>query len=169
MANEIWDLYDARGNKVERTMARGEEVPAGLYHIAVHIWPVNSRGEYLVQRRAPTVQWNPNCWAVTGGSAISGEEALTAALRELEEELGYQATMQELSLIARLRRSNSFCYVYSLKTDRSAQDFVLQKEEVSAVRWCSREQILSMLADNTLYNYGDSYFKMLFDFHRNNR
>lgn len=169
MTGEIWDLYDARGNKTDRTMVRGEEVPFGLYHIAVHIWPVNSRGEYLVQKRAPTVQWNPNCWAVTGGSAVSGEDALSAAVRELGEELGYHAEENELTLIARLRRSNSFCHVYSLKTDLLAEDFILQKEEVSAVKWCTREQIHSMIADNMLYNYGDSYFRMLFDYHQSRR
>ena len=79
MASEIWDLYDARGRKTGRTMVRGEDVPAGLYHLGVHIWPVNVRGELLVQRRAPTVQWKPNLWAVTGGSAVSGEDPLTAA------------------------------------------------------------------------------------------
>ena len=86
MASEIWDLYDINGKKVERTMKRGEEVPSGLYHIGVHIWPMNSRGEFLVQQRSANVQWKPNVWAATGGSAISGETPRAAAMRELREE-----------------------------------------------------------------------------------
>ena len=73
MAVELWDLYDAHGNLTGKTMVRGEEVPFGCYHLAVHIWPMNSRGEFLIQRRSPNVQWKPNLWAVTGGSAISGD------------------------------------------------------------------------------------------------
>ena len=89
MAAEIWDLYDGCGEKTGRTMVRGEAIPTGFYHIGVHIWPMNGRGELLIQRRSMSVQWKPGIWAATGGSAVSGEEPLAAARRELREELGY--------------------------------------------------------------------------------
>ena len=114
MAAEIWDLYDASGRRTGKTMLRGEEVPQGMYHLGVHIWPINSRGEFLVQRRSMTVQWKPGLWAVTGGSAIAGEDALTAVRRELREELGYDADLTEIKRIACLRRSNSFCNVFTI-------------------------------------------------------
>ena len=53
---EIWDLYDSRGEKTGKTMTRGENIPSGLYHIGVHIWPINDKGEFLIQRRSSTVQ-----------------------------------------------------------------------------------------------------------------
>lgn len=161
MASEIWDLYDAYGRKTDKTMRRGEDVPAGLYHQVVHIWPVNGKGEYLVQRRSPYVQWKPNFWATTGGSAISGEDVMTAARRELREELGYDADEREMHQIACLRRSNSFCNVFVIRINQEEEEFVLQKEEVSAVRWCDSTRLLQMVAENTMYNYGDNYFRML--------
>ena len=164
MAAELWDLYDAQGKRTGKTMARGEEVPSGLYHLAVHIWPINSRGEFLVQRRSPNVQWKPNLWAVTGGSAVCGEDALTAAMRELHEEIGYQATAEEMHQIACLRRTNSFCCVFCVQTDWPAEDFILQTEEVSAVQWCDRNKLIQMLSENCLYNYGDAYYRMLFEY-----
>ncbi len=166
MASEIWDLYDANGCKTGRTMLRGEEVPAGLYHLGVHIWPINSRGEFLVQRRSMSVQWKPGFWAVTGGSAVSGEDPLTAARRELYEELGYAAGEHELRRIACLRRTNSFCNVFALHIDCPAEAFVLQREEVSAVKWCDGDRLLRMVADNVLYNYGDAYFRMLLHYQK---
>ena len=169
MSAERWDLYDAQGRRTGRTMLRGEEVPAGLYHLAVHIWPRNSRGEFLVQRRAPGVQWKPNLWAVTGGSAIAGEDAQTAARRELREEIGYDARDGELEQVACLRRTNSFCGVFSLRIDWPAEQFVLQPEEVSAVQWCDSARLMRMIADNALYNYGDAYFRMLFEYGRRAR
>ena len=169
MSAERWDLYDAQGRRTGRTMLRGEEVPAGLYHLAVHIWPRNSRGEFLVQRRAPGVQWKPNLWAVTGGSAIAGEDAQTAARRELHEEIGYDARDGELEQVACLRRTNSFCGVFSLRIDWPAEQFVLQPEEVSAVQWCDSARLMRMIADNALYNYGDAYFRMLFEYGRRAR
>ena len=50
MASEIWDLYDATGRKTGKTMIRGEDVPPGLYHQVVHIWPINQKGEFLIQQ-----------------------------------------------------------------------------------------------------------------------
>ena len=166
MAGELWDLYDAQGQRTGCTMTRGEDVPAGLYHLAVHIWPRNSQGEYLIQRRAPGVQWKPNLWAVTGGSAISGEDAVTAARRELREEIGYDASEAEMEQVACLRRTNSFCAVYSLLIDWPVEQFVLQSEEVSAVQWCDSARLTRMVAENALYNYGDAYFRMLFEYGR---
>lgn len=166
MASEIWDLYDADGRKTGKTMVRGEEVPAGMYHLGVHIWPINSRGEFLVQRRSMAVQWKPGLWAVTGGSAVAGEDALSAVRRELFEELGYQAHESEIKRIACLRRSNSFCNVFTIRLDLPADAFILQKEEVSEVKWCSAERLLRMVSDNLLYNYGDAYFRMLLHYQK---
>ena len=166
MAGELWDLYDAQGKRTGKIMTRGEEVPTGYYHLAVHVWPINSKGEFLIQRRSATVQWKPNLWAVTGGSAISGEDALTAAMRELKEEIGYEASAEDMHQIACLKRTNSFCCVFAVQTDWSAADFTLQKEEVSEVAWCDRNKITRMLSDNMLYNYGDAYYRMLFDYGR---
>lgn len=166
MAAEIWDLYDGNGFITDRTMVRGEEVPAGLYHLVVHIWPMNDRGEFLIQQRSMSVQWKPGVWAVTGGAAVSGEDALTAARRELSEELGYDAEEGELIKVACLKRVNSFCNVYSIRLNLPESEFVLQREEVQAVKWCSGDQLLRMVGDNTLYNYGDVYFRMLMHYRR---
>ena len=166
MAAEIWDLYDAHGEKTGKTMVRGETIPAGLYHIGVHIWPMNGRGELLIQRRSMTVQWKPGIWATTGGSAVSGEDPLTAARRELREELGLAASEEEMHFVAKLRRSNSYCYVYAVKTDRAESDFTLQKEEVSSVRWCSPQRLMQMVSEGGMYNYGDAYYKLLLDFQK---
>lgn len=163
MAAEIWDLYNSNKQLTGRTMKRGEEIPVGFYHLAVHIWPVNRNGELLVQKRASTVQWKPNLWAVTGGSAVSGEDPITAARRELKEELGYDASTAQMKEIACLKRSNSFCSVYMIRIDQPAESFALQKEEVSEVRWCSPAKVSHMISEGILYNYGDAYFRMLFE------
>ncbi|MBQ8093457.1 MAG: NUDIX domain-containing protein [Clostridia bacterium] len=161
---EIWDLYDADGNKMEQTLVRGEEVPQGLYHIGVHIWPINHSGSFLIQKRADNVQWKPGIWAATGGSAVSGEEPLTAAIRELHEELGISAAPEDMHLLFRMRRTISFCSVYSIRVDRPEDEFVLQKEEVAEVRWCTIPRMMHMIRTGQLYNYGDAYYHTLFEY-----
>ena len=34
---ELWDAYDARGRKTGGVLARGERIPAGLYHAVAEI------------------------------------------------------------------------------------------------------------------------------------
>ena len=43
-----------------------------------------------------------------------------------------------------------------------AEDFVLQEEEVAAVRWCGAGRLRQMVSEGTMYNYGDAYYRMLF-------
>ena len=44
-----------------------------------------------------------------------GKNPWRPARRELREELGYAASEEEMRFVARLRRSNSYCYVYAVK------------------------------------------------------
>ena len=92
-----------------------------------------------------------------------------AARRELREEIGYDASEAEMEQVACLRRTNSFCGVFSLRIDWPAEQFVLQPEEVSAVQWCDSARLTRMVAENALYNYGDAYFRMLFEYGRRAR
>ncbi len=88
------------------------------------------------------------------------------SVRELREEIGYDAAVDEMEQVACLRRTNSFCGVYSLRIDWPAERFVLQREEVSAVQWCDSARLMRMVAEGMLYNYGDAYFRMLFEYGR---
>lgn len=163
MEMEKWDLFDRDGRDTGRTMTRGDGVPSGLYHQVVHIWVVNGRGEYLIQQRAQGVSWKPGIWAATGGSAVAGEQPLEAALREVREEVGLCVIPAQMRLLTRLRRSNSFCYIYRVLIDKPAEEFRLQTEEVSRVKWATREQIEAMRASGTFYDYGAAYFSIIWE------
>jgi len=49
---EVWDVLDASGRKTGRTMFRGDPIAPGDYHLVVHIWILNERMQYLIQKRA---------------------------------------------------------------------------------------------------------------------
>ena len=85
---EIWDLYDENRELTGKTHIRGEVIPEGYYHLAVHVWIRNSRGEYLISRRAADRPTFPLMWECVGGAALMGDDSLTAALRETHEEVG---------------------------------------------------------------------------------
>ena len=43
---ELWDLYDADGQKTGRFHERGKPLPPGGYHIIIHVW-IRSRREII--------------------------------------------------------------------------------------------------------------------------
>ena len=83
---EIWDAYDENFNIIEGvTLVRGEEetIPEGVYHLVVDILVKHKDGTYLLMQRDPNKS-NGSMWEASGGgSALTGETAYTAALREL--------------------------------------------------------------------------------------
>lgn len=85
---EKWDLYTKYREKTGREHIRGEEIPEGFYHLAVHVWIRNSRGEYLISQRSADRPTFPLMWECVGGSVLKGENSIQGALRETKEEVG---------------------------------------------------------------------------------
>ena len=81
---ELWDLYDANRRKTGQDHVRGEVIPAGCYHLVVHVWIRNSAGQYLISQRSASRKSFPLMWETVGGSVLKGEDSLAAAVREAE-------------------------------------------------------------------------------------
>lgn len=160
---ERWDLYDRNGKPLGRTIRRGQPLRGGECHLVVHIWVVNSMDRFLIQRRSPKRRLMPNIWAVTSGSAIAGEDSLTAACRELSEELGISPRPEEMRFIGRLNRRNSLCDLWLLEKDVAVPQLRLQKEEVAEARFVTRDQLVEMVHDGRFHHYGTSYFGYVFE------
>lgn len=69
------------------TIDLGERRPAA---VAIVLSPVVGEMTYIITRRALTLRRNAGNWALPGGHVDAGEDAETAALRELHEELGIE-------------------------------------------------------------------------------
>jgi len=86
---EIWDLYSLDGEIIGEHK-RGTPMPEDGYHLVVHVWIRNSEGKYLMTQRSANKKTFPLAWECVGGSVLQGEDSLTAALREVAEEVGIQ-------------------------------------------------------------------------------
>lgn len=159
---ERWDLLNADGRPLGQTMIRGDRLQAGQYHLVVHVWIVDSQGRLLIQKRSPDLKLMPDTWAVTGGSAIAGEDSVTAAVRELGEELGLRKSPRDFTLLGRLRRRNSLCDLWLVRSDAEVSSLKLQKEEVAAAKWVTRENLMEMVENRQFHHYGAAYFDFLF-------
>jgi 8-oxo-dGTP diphosphatase len=147
---EHWDLFDAERRSLGRTLVRGMPGTPGEFHLLVSVWTVDSRGNVLLTLRDPGKESYPNHWENTGGSALSGETSLQAAIRELEEETGIVADEAELILLGTQTARDSFVDHYLLKKDVSLSDIRLQDGETADVKWATILELEDMIKDLTL-------------------
>ena len=102
---ELWDLYHEDRTLSGKTHIRGRKIPDGYFHLVVHVWIRNSKGEYLISQRAASRPTFPLMWECVGGSVIAGEDSLNGALCEVKEEVGLDLSPDSGSLIFTKTRS----------------------------------------------------------------
>lgn len=139
-ADEIWDLYDEDRRPTGRTQRRGDRLKDGDYHLCVHVWMRSSRGEFLITRRSPNKGF-PNMWETTGGSALAGDDSLTAALREVREETGLTLDARCGRVLFTVRGDHYICDVWLFQQDFDLGDVVLQPGETCGVKYADLEEI----------------------------
>lgn len=159
-AGELWDVYDADRNPTGRTHRRGDFLNEGDYHLVVHVWMLNSRGEFLLTKRSPNKGF-PNMWETTGGSALAGDDSLTAALREVREETGLTLEAENGSRVITYRGRDYFTDVWLFRQDFDLADVVLLEGETCGVMYASKEKILELRGDAALVPF--RYLEKLFE------
>lgn len=144
-ANELWDVYDINRRALGKTHPRGVPLPEGEYHLIVLVMLQNDKGELLITRRAPNKGF-PNMWEFTGGSALAGDDSLSAALREMREETGIALDPQNGRIVAQEQAwSDSFGDLWLFRQNFDLDSIVLQENETTAARTATRQEILRMI------------------------
>jgi isopentenyl-diphosphate delta-isomerase len=79
------------------TMEKMEAHRKGILHRAFSIFIFNSKGEMLLQQRAADKYHNGNLWTNACCShPIPGEQLSSAAIRRLEEEMGFTTPLEKV-------------------------------------------------------------------------
>ena len=144
---EKWDLYDENGNKIGKTINRGEKMEPNEYHISVHIWIINKKNEFLIQKRSANKKKFPNMWSMTGGAVLSGENSEQACIRETMEELGVELSYNEIKKIGTLKRENGLVDIWIAYKDFDEKRLKLQIDEVSEAKWVNISEIEELLKE----------------------
>lgn len=160
---ELFDLYDRERNKTGQTMERGTPTPKGFYRMVVHICIFNSEGKMLIQRRQPFKRSWSGMWDLTvGGSSVTGDTSLSAAIRETSEEIGVQLAPDELKRVLTIQTECIFDDVYIVQKDLDETVLTLQYEEVEQVKWADIAEIKSMIKEGCFIPYHESLIDLLF-------
>lgn len=158
---EIIDLYNNKKQKLNKKMERGMGEPkVGEYKLSVHTWILNSKGEFLIQKRRSDLKRNPGKWAFTGGAVDTGENSVEGAIREVQEELGITVKEEEIELLLTFKREHGFVDVYLVKKDIAIEDVKVQEEEVDEAKWVSLEELNSMLKNDEFVKSAKLYYEL---------
>ncbi|MCL2736894.1 MAG: NUDIX domain-containing protein [Propionibacteriaceae bacterium] len=175
---EVWDVLDVDGSPTGRVVARNADggdpeayLRAGEFHRIVMVVvfdPVGDDPAVLIQQRSAAKAICPGLWDLTaGGSALAGETSQQAASRELAEEVGLLVDFSRQSPHISLTRPTAFLDIYLV--DLPGIDparLVLQTEEVQAVRWSTRQEILTLMDQGQFCPFHPSLVDLIFDVRR---
>lgn len=138
------DLYDENRNLTGEAIFKNEEIPAGYFILIVVAFIQNSEGKFLIQKRSKEKGGE---WAFTGGHPKTGETSLQGIKTEIKEELGID--VDNPILFKEASGKNTYCDLYYINKNVNLADVVIQEEEVSEVKFVTKEEIEEMFKNGT--------------------
>lgn len=153
---ELVDVLDEKtGEKINKIIPKEEAHATGAWHGSIHVLIVDTkRMNTLLQKRCADKKLYPNTWDIAiGGHISAGEDGITSAKRELEEELGLNPNDYNIEYLETIKEqldnngviSNEFVQIFIIYADIDINIIVLQKEEVETAKWCTKEELNELI------------------------
>jgi isopentenyl-diphosphate delta-isomerase len=172
--DELIDILTSDGKPTGKIALKSEAHKNGWFHATVHIWLYTADKKILLQQRAFTKKVFPGLWDISvAGHIAAGEDILTAAKREVFEELGLPITEEELFKIGtRIHHvehkngiiDNEHHHVFIAELKSSVEKLILQKDEVEGVKLFDLEVLTSTKnLENVLLPRFHDYYCMVYD------
>lgn len=169
---ELLDVLNENGIKTGEILPRGEIHKKGLWHRIIVVAIVNEKNQILMQQRSATKDKNPNMWDISvTGHLSTGQDSLTAATREISEEvsvsLGYSVEVRDFRFMFSYRKEEK---VNENHFDRQYYDFFIlrqnglttdnirfQSSEVQAIKFVSISELNEMREKNIVVKRDECY------------
>ncbi|WP_239257219.1 NUDIX hydrolase [Listeria ilorinensis] len=165
---EYWDIYDENRQLTGRKHRRGDVLQTGEYHLVVHICMFNRKGELLIQKRHSSKRSWSGMWDLSAaGAALAGETSREAAEREVEEELGITIELAHKRPVLTFQFEQGFDDFWLIDNESDCSQLTLQKKEVQAVKWVTKQQIMTLIKQGEMIPY--SFINQLFEWHQSNQ
>ena len=152
MNSERVDIYDENNQPLGLTKTRAEVHQQGYWHRTVHLYLVNSKGEFLVHLRSPYKDQAPNCLDTRfGGHVTVGNDYLQTATKELQEEIGLVVQTTDLVLGKVYKhegdKNKEYTQAYYYKYNGDISDLSFNDDEVVEVKWMPPDEIVKSMTD----------------------
>lgn len=145
---ELWDAYDRNLIKIQGvTLHRGYTIPEGIFHLVCDVIVKHSDGSFLIMQRDKKKNCGGMWEATAGGSAIQGEDPISCASRELQEETGIvSCNLIELGRVLHYEH-HTYYVEYLCVTDIDKESIVLQEGETVDYKWIKADELRKMSRD----------------------
>ena len=149
---ELIEIVDKDGNFTGQVMDKEDAHNKNLLHNEVGIFIINDKREVLLEKRSANKRFSPNKWGLCAGHVDAYETLEDAAIREIKEEVGLDVTPKELIPYGEreitISDSNShITYFYYVKCNKKEDEFIIQEEELSEVKWFNIDEIITMIKE----------------------
>ena len=175
MIEELIDVLDENGVKTGEILPRSEIHKKGLWHRAIVVAIINENNEILLQQRSANKEKNANMWDISvAGHISSGQDSLSAAAREINEEvsinLGYRVDIKEFRYMYSFRKmqvfsnemvENQYYDFFILRKSNIAIDNIkYQESEVQNIKFCSMSELREMINNNQIVDRPEVYSEL---------
>jgi isopentenyl-diphosphate delta-isomerase len=148
-ADELFDVVDL-DDRVVSQAPRREVHARNLVHRATHVLVHDAKGRLFLQKRSMSKDTFPGCWdSSCSGHVDAGEDYVTAARRELGEELGWHDASLPLRPLVKLypapENGHEFIQIFIMGPVDGP--FTLHPEEISEGRWIVPAELDALVGD----------------------
>lgn len=162
---EYIDVLDENGVKTGEILTRKEVHSKGLWHRAIVVAIINEKNEILLQQRSINKDKNAGLWDISvAGHISSGQDAVSAAIREINEEVVVdveaKVSVTDFRYMFSYRVSQEFSKDYIenqfydffilRKNGIRKENIRMQESEVQAVKFVSLIELEGILQTNDI-------------------
>jgi 8-oxo-dGTP diphosphatase len=150
---ELCDVVDEFGTRTGQVVTRGTKLATGEFYLVVHVWIRDENANYLIQQRSIHLTSDPGIWATTVGYVLAGEDSLTGAIREVEEELGIRLLPAQLSRFDRHTMENRVEDIWLAKILGGSMSMPILGPEAADWKWVSKAELEQMASRGDFFRY----------------
>ena len=163
--SEFIDIVDKNGFPTGEIVEREYAHRNGIWHRTAHLWLLrqkDGRVQILLQKRSKNKDSHPGCYDISSAGHIpAGVEYEASAIRELQEELGVDATESDLIFCGdriivwddvfhgKPFSDRQHSRVFILWLDVPEDHFCVDTNEVESVCWVDFEQCCHNVENNS--------------------
>ena len=173
---ELIDVLDENGVKTGEILTRKEIHKRGLWHRAIAVAVINEQNQIFVQQRSFKKEKNTGMWDISvAGHISSGQDALSAASREINEEisvnLGFNVDIKEFRYMFSYRKEEIlkenyierqfYDFFILRKNGLRTEDIKVQESEVEQIKFVSVSELNEMIENKEIVERTPIYKELM--------